>query len=176
MSTDMANAKTTQDKAEQHFFETLKGFDQAMLVTHGATTGLHARPMAIAGSEDDGSIWFITGADTPKVDELQRDSAILAVMQQNAKSMSIGGRAEIIRDRAKIQALWKETFRAWFKGKDDPNIVLIRLNPVEAEYWDSSGLQGVKFVLKFAAAVVSGKPMDRDSQMNDPNMHAKVNL
>jgi general stress protein 26 len=172
----MANAKTTQDKAEQHLFEILKGFDQAMLVTHGATTGLHARPMAIAATEDDGSIWFITGADTPKVDELQRDSSVLAVMQQNAKTMSIGGRSEIIRDRAKIQALWKETFRAWFKGKDDPNIVLIRLNPVEAEYWDNSGLQGIKFALKFATAYVSGKPMNTDGQLDDPSAHAKVNL
>jgi len=172
----MANEKTTQDKAEQHFSEVLKEFDQAMLVTHGSSVGFHARPMAIAKTEADGSIWFITGGDTSKVDELKNDAAILAVMQKGSKTMSIGGRGELSRDRAKIQELWKETFRAWFKGKDDPNIVLIRLNPTEAEYWDNSGLQGLKFVLKFAAAYVSGKSMRSDELDADPDAHAKVSL
>jgi general stress protein 26 len=176
MSSGMANVKATQDKAEQNFFELLEGFDQAMLVTHGSAAGLRARPMAIAGTEEDGSIWFITGGDTGKVGELEQDSTILAVMQNGSKSMSIGGRAELSRDRAKINALWKEMFRAWFQGKDDPNIVLIRLNPTEAEYWDNSGLQGVKFVLKVAAAVVSGKSLRHDDRGEDVDAHAKVQL
>jgi general stress protein 26 len=172
----MANAKTTHDKAEQHFFEILKEFDQAMLVTHGSTAGLHARPMAIAGTEEDGSIWFITGGETSKVYELEKDSTILAVMQKASKTLSIGGHAELARDRAKIHALWKETFRAWFEGKDDPNIVLIRLIPGEAEYWDNSGLQGLKFALKFAAAYVSGKTLRNDGGGEDVDAHAKVRL
>jgi general stress protein 26 len=172
----MANVKTTHDKAEQNFLEILKGFDQAMLVTHGSTAGIRARPMAIAGTDPDGSIWFITGGDTSKVDEVAHDSTIMAVMQQGSKSLSISGRAELSRDRAKIEQLWKETFRAWFKGKDDPNVVLIRLNAAEAEYWDDSGLQGLKFALKFAAAVVSGKPMSHNDRGEDVETHAKVQL
>lgn len=172
----MANEQTnTGDKAEQHFLEILKGFDQAMLVTHGAAIGLHGRPMTIADTDRDGSIWFITGEDTAKVYELEKDTAMLAVMQSAAKSLSVGGRAELRRDRAKIEAVWKETFRAWFKGKDDPNIVLIRLNPIEAEYWDNSGLQGMKFALKFAKAVVSGKPLSHGDE-GDIDAHAKVRL
>lgn len=172
----MATAKTTQDKAEQHFFELLKGFDTAMMVTHGNNVGLHARPMAIARVEDDGGIWFITGGDTAKVDEVRQDATMLAIMMNGSKSMSVGGNAELSRDRAKIAELWKESFRAWFKGKDDPNIVLMRLNPSEAEYWDNSGLQGLKFALKFASAYVSGKSMRNDEMNADPNVHGKVSL
>lgn len=178
----MATVKTTEEQAEQHFLEVLKGFDQAMLVTHGSQVGLgaqaalHARPMAIAKTEPDGGIWFISGGDTSKVNELQQDSTILAVMQSGSKFMSVGGRAQLTRDRAKIEELWKETFRAWFDGKDDPNIVLIRLNPTEAEYWDNSGLKGLKFAMKVAAAVVSGKNMRREEQNADVNEHAKLNL
>jgi general stress protein 26 len=172
----MANAKTTQEQAEQHFIEVLKTFDQAMLVTHGSAAGLHARPMAIAKTEADGGIWFISGIDTGKVNELAQDSTLLAVMQQSGKFMSVAGRAQLVRDRAKIHELWKETFRAWFDGKDDPNIVLIRLNPTEAEYWDMSGLKGLRFALKFAAAVVSGKNMRQDERNEDVGTHAKLNL
>jgi general stress protein 26 len=176
MSVGMATAKTTQDKAEQNFREILKTFDQAMLVTHGSAVGLRARPMAIASTEEDGSIWFISGSDTSKVDEIEHDSTILAVMQESSKFLSIAGRAELSRDRAKIESLWKETFRAWFKGKDDPNIMLIHLNPTEAEYWDNSGLQGLKFALKFAAAYVSGKSMRHDDRGDDIESHGKVSL
>lgn len=172
----MATVQTTQQQAEQHFREVLKDFDQAMLVTHSDEIGMHARPMSIASKEDDGSVWFITGEDTPKVAELHRDRLILAVMQTGVKSLSITGRAELIRDREKIHALWKETFRAWFDGKDDPNIVLIRLNPEQAEYWDNSGLKGMKFALKLAAAYVSGKTLRHEADQEDVDAHAKVRL
>jgi general stress protein 26 len=173
----MANAKTTtpDEKAQQNFFEILKDFKEAMLVTHGSAAGLHARPMAIADTDRDGSLWFITGGDTSKVFELEKDSSILAVMQSSSKSLSVGGRAELSRDRNKIHELWKESFRVWFKGKDDPNIVLIRLNPAEAEYWDTSGGQGVKFALKYAAAYVTGQSMSHNDS-GDVNTHGKVQL
>ena len=52
--------------------------------------------------------------------------------------MSVSGRAEIVRDKAKIQEKWSEPLRAWFpEGKDDPQIALIRVHPVRGEYWDS---------------------------------------
>jgi general stress protein 26 len=173
----MANAKTTtpEDKAQQNFLELLREFDQAMLVTRGSNAGLHARPMAIAHTDQDGSLWFITGGDTSKVFELEADATSVAVMQSSSKSLSVSGRAELSRDRNKIHELWKESFRVWFKGKDDPNIVLIRLNPAEAEYWDSSGAQGVKFALRFAKAYVTGQSMSQ-GQTEDVNTHAKVRL
>jgi general stress protein 26 len=174
MATNKANPSDS-DKAQQNFLEVLRSFDQAMMVTHGAETGLHARPMSIADTDKDGSIWFITGADTAKVYELQRDHSLLAVMQSSSKSLTVGGRGELIRDRAKIHEVWKETFRAWFDGKDDPNIALIRLNPVEAEYWDNSGLKGIKFALKVAAAVISGKELSHQGD-SDVDTHAKLNL
>ena len=167
--------KNTGDKTEKHFFEILKEFDNAMMVTHGAAAGLHARPMAIADVDQDGSIWFITGDDTAKVYELEKDASLLAVMQSKTKQLTVGGRGELRRDRAKVEQIWKETFRAWFKDKNDPNIVLIRLNPIEAEYWDISGLQGMKFVLNVAKSVVTGQPM-APADPGSPEAHGKLQL
>lgn len=160
--------------AQKNFFELLAKFDNAMLVTHSdKSTAPHARPMAIAETGEDGSIWFITGADTPKIDELQRDANILAVMQNGRQWLSVAGRAELSRDRAHIHRVWKEPFSVWFDGKDDPNIVLIRLNPTDAEYWDNKGMAGVKYALKTAAAYVSGKEL---RGTGDVDIHAKVPL
>jgi general stress protein 26 len=169
----MGQAKDNE-KAEQNFFEMLKKFDNAVLVTHtDHGSSLHARPMAIAETSEDGSIWFITGSDTPKIDEIEHNPGIVAVMQQPKQWLAVTGRGEVHRDRARIHKVWKEAYRAWFDGKDDPNIVLIRLNPTAAEYWDNAGLAGVKFALKFAAAYVTGKEMRGP---NDVNTHGKVSL
>jgi general stress protein 26 len=163
------------EKAQQNFFELLKKFDTAMLVTHSAKSSgpLHGRPMQVAETSEDGSIWFISGLDTPKIDEIEKDSELVALFQEARHYLSVSGRAELHRDRARIHKVWKEAYRVWFNGKDDPNIVLIRLNPTSAEYWDNTGPKGLTFILKAAAAYVTGSEI-RGS--GDVNQHAKVSL
>jgi general stress protein 26 len=174
MATANKNPISDAKKAQENFREILGKFDQAMLVTHSSHSGLHARPMAIAEITEDGSIWFITGVDTTKVNEALQDPNIIAVMQSSAKYLSVSGQAVLHRDRAHIQRLWKEAYKAWFSGgKDDPSIALIQLKPGEAEYWDNSGLSGLKFALQFAKAYVTGKEMQ---ETGDVNQHAKVQL
>jgi general stress protein 26 len=168
--------QTTSDnqKAQQNFSEILRKFDNAMLVTHssnGAT--LHARPMAVAETSPDGSVWFITGSNTPKVDEIKADSQVVATFQEGKRYLSVSGRAVISRDRAHIERVWKESFGAWFEGKDDPNIVLLGINPDQAEYWDNAGLQGIKLAVKAAGAYLTGKEL---KGAEDVNIHGKVQL
>ena len=161
-------------KAQENFREILGKFDQAMLVTHSSQIGLRSRPMAIAEITEDGSIWFITGVDSTKVNEALQDPNIMAVMQSSAKYLSVTGQAVLHRDRAHIERLWKEPYKAWFSGgKNDPSIALIQLKPSEAEYWDNSGLSGLKFALQYAKAYVTGKELHGT---DDVNQHAKVQL
>lgn len=161
-------------QAQQNFTEVLKKFDTAMLVTHTSQGGpLHGRPMAVADTEEDGSVWFITGADTPKLSEIQKDSEVVATFQASRVFLSVTGKVQIVRDRARIEQVWKESFRAWFDGKDDPNIVLLRVAPSQAEYWDNTGLKGVAFALKVASAYVSGKELRGPGSVDQ---HGKVEL
>ncbi|MET0386809.1 MAG: pyridoxamine 5'-phosphate oxidase family protein [Polyangiales bacterium] len=168
--------KPTADEADRKFQEILRGFDNAMLVTHADNAQLHARPMAVAATDPDGSVWFITGADSTKTFEAAQRPEILAVMQGSSKYLSIMGSAEFSRDREHINRLWKEAYKVWFsQGKDDPNILLIRLRPDSAEYWDNSGAQGVKFALRAAKAYVTGNELRNDGG-DDVKTHAKVQL
>jgi general stress protein 26 len=177
-----AQEKNSTEQAQKNFFELLAKFDNAMLVTQTGTGGApHARPMAIAETSEDGSIWFITGADTPKIDELERNSNVVAIMQNARQWLTVSGHAELHRDRARIHKVWKEAFRAWFDGKDDPNIVLIRVNPNEAEYWDNTGKNAIKFALTFAAAYLGGRRGGesggrKTGEPEDVDTHAKVQL
>jgi general stress protein 26 len=175
MATLQKKPNDAAQQAEQKFLELLRGFDYAMLVSGGVEP--HARPMSIAETSPDGSLWFLTGKDTQKVFELAENTDAMAVLQSSSHYISITGRARIVDDRAHIHKLWKEPMKVWFSGKDDPNIVLIRLEPHSAEYWDNSGFQGVRLALRFAKAYVTGE--NRDAALgsrDDVATHGKVQL
>ncbi len=175
VNASMAQATSPTQQAQQHLQELLHKFDTAMLVTQERTGGAsHARPMAVADVAADGSITFISRADAPKVDEIKHDRDILAVFQQPRQYLSVTGRAELNSDRARINQVWKESFRTWFEGgKDDPNIVLIVLRPSEAEYWDNTGAKGLRFALEYATAYVKGETLKGPG---DVEQHGKVQL
>ena len=37
----------------------------------------------------------------------------------------------------KINELWSIGAKVWWKTSDDPNICVIKVTPIEGEYWDS---------------------------------------
>src|SRR5687767_14631766 len=128
---------------KHEFDQILSHFDTAMLVTRAQDGAMHARPMAIAKREASGDLWFATSIDSPKIDELELENRVCASMQSENRFLTISGRAEIVRDRARIDELWQSAWKAWFpNGKDDPNLVLLKLSATEAEYWDQHGAKG----------------------------------
>ena len=47
--------------------------------------------------------------------------------------------------------------QAWFQCEpDDPRVAVIRVDGESAEYWDSSGVAGVKYLFAMAKALVTG--------------------
>jgi general stress protein 26 len=67
---------------------------------------------------------------------------------QNASQFAfISGTVRIMRDRALIDRLWSEAWRAWFSGgKDDPSLCILKIEAREGEYWDNSGVKGVRYL------------------------------
>ena len=163
----MEDAKNQRDRIR----DLLQSFQTAMLVTHGADFA-HARPMAIAAVEEDCNLWFISGRDTAKVMEIEDDARVLVVCQnERTRYVSLNGRARLINDRAKARELWKSEFQAWFPGgAKDPNLLLIHVKAQEAEYWDNSGLKGLRYAFQAAKAVATG----RQPAIEEGKMHGKV--
>ncbi len=152
------SASTTPAEQREHLYKLLKGFNTAMLVTHGDEDHLRVRPMAIAQVADDGQVWFITNVETAKAHEIEHDSRVHLVCQKDHTAyLSIGGRASLVHDRAKVGQLWNEMFRVWFpEGKDDPGIALIAVVPEIGEYWDNQGVNRIKYLFEATRAYVTG--------------------
>ncbi|MGB8167900.1 MAG: pyridoxamine 5'-phosphate oxidase family protein [Chthoniobacteraceae bacterium] len=142
----------------EQFHELLKQFSTAMLITNAGEDRLRARPMAVARVEDDDRVWFITGAETAKVHEIENDTRVHLVAQNDRSAyLSLSGHADLVRDRSKVAELWQEPFRVWFpEGKDDPNIELILVHPDEGEFWDNEGVNKVRYIFQAAKAYVTG--------------------
>lgn len=145
-------------------------FTDAMLVTRTHEGRLHARPMRIAELEDDTGLWFVSSANSGKIHEIEEKPDVNVTLQGGGKYISLSGRVSLDNDRAKIEQLWREPLRAWFPdGKDDPRIVLLRVEVSEGEYWDNSGVQGIKYLFKAGKAYLQGDTPDIDQ-----SIHSKV--
>lgn len=135
----MPHDHTHHDGAKK-LYDLIKDVKMAMMTTVESDGSLHSRPMYSHTIDDGGDIWFYTRASAPKVAELSRDSQVnLAYSDPSGQSyVSVAGKAEIVRDHAKVKELWTSGLKTWFpKGPDDPGIALIRVHPSGGEYWDS---------------------------------------
>lgn len=163
---------TTSSNDRKHLLDLVKTFHNGMLVTQ-ADGELECRPMTVAQLEEStGNLWFLTRNDSKKVGEVLTEPEVGVTFQDGAKFVTIVGRAAIIRDQAKIEALWKEPYKVWFtEGKTDPSILLIEVEPLRGEYWDNTGVKKLKFLFNAAKAILTG-----ERPATDRDQHSTVNL
>jgi general stress protein 26 len=177
MSQTLDKTNTNVDENLSHLVSLLREFQTASLVTRERTGTLHSRPMSVAAVDDDASIWFFTSKGSPKVAEISSDERALVSFQGTTRFASLYGICEVSADRDMLTALWQESYRVWYDSNHDPEIVLLRFTPYEAEYWDTSGLRGLKYILRAAKAYVSGRPLsERPEGTAEPATHAKLQL
>ena len=147
----------------QKLREMVKEIDFCMLTTVDENGDLHSRPMSVNGDIDrDGDLWFFTSASSHKVTEISKLPKVNVSFADpdNQHYVSISAKAQLVRDRNKIDELWKPEFKIWFpEGKDDPQVALLRVNLEKAEYWDSPS-STIGYVLNFVSSLVTGKEAD----------------
>ena len=170
----MATMQTHNGNATEHFLEILRDLDTAMLITRSPDGAMLGRQMGVADVSDDIALWFITKIDSPKVSDIVDDPWAMVTAQTSSQFATVQGHVQVVRDQHKLDEIWKDTYKVWFDGKDDPDLVLLRFTPEEGEYWDNSGKRGVKYAFRAVAAYIQGEQMD--PRRDEPDNHAKVRL
>ena len=146
--------------------ELIDGIEVAMLTTHASDGSMVSRPLQTLEFDHSGELVFFTGADSHKVDELRAnpDVNIAYANPRNQSYVSVRGTASIDRDRATIEELWSPVQKIFFpQGKDDPNLVVLRVRVRDAAYWESAG-NFVARALDFAKGMLSKDPSDLGKQ------------
>lgn len=120
------------------------------------------RPMSVQKVDDNGTLWFLSAADSHKNREIAADASVQLYFQGSAHSdfLELYGKATISKDKAIIKELWGPVLKTWFtEGVDDPRITVIKVVPEEGYYWDTkhgNAVAGVKMLI--GAAI--GKTLD----------------
>ena len=100
--------------------------------------GLRARPLEARADRDAGIIWFVTDVRGAKDDEIgaEHDIGLVFIDEGDRAYLSITGRAFVTSDPAKTREIWRKTDDIWLSGgPDDPNVRLLRIEPITAELW-----------------------------------------
>ena len=110
--------------------------------------------------EFDGTLWFFADDRSRKVQDIRGGAATSLIFQSDDADtyLHLNGRADVTRDRQKMEQLFTPIIKTWFpEGLDDPHLTLIKFDAARGDFWDSKA--GMLQVLAaFAKAVVTGKP------------------
>lgn len=152
-----AHAAALQDKIGAMRF--------AMFTTRDHNGHLVSQPMTKQQVDDEGGLWFYTRSTTELWDNIaqEREVNVSFADPDNSTWVSVSGTAERVVERARIHALWNPMVQAWFpSGPEDEHVVLVRVMPHAAEYWDANDSKMVR-LFAMAKAAVTGTTPDMDA-------------
>jgi general stress protein 26 len=147
--------------AEQHkidrVWDIIEKVGVGMLTTR-FDGGLRARPLEARPEREAGLIWFVTDLRSGKEHEIEveHDVGLVFIDHKEKAYLSLTARAEVRRDHAKAREIWKKTDSVWWKGANDPNVCVLRVQPLTAELWDGPASKAVA-AFEFAKARLTGK-------------------
>jgi len=138
------------------FWKALKS-DRTMFLGLAEGDDGHARPMTaqVEGDPEDGEnagpIWFFTSTDNALYGQIGAHSRAMAHFVSKGHDVwaTVHGDLSTMQDRATIDRLWNPYVAAWYEGKDDPRVALIRFDAEQAQIWidASSIVAGIKMLI-----------------------------
>jgi general stress protein 26 len=139
--------------------ELVDGIKFAMVTTLDDAGMPRSRPLTTLDAPDDGegTLWFMVAADSEVAREVAANPRMnLAYAEpDDQRYLSIVAEGTVLRDPARAKVLWTESAKVWFSGPDDPQLALLAVRPLAAEYWDAPSTK-VGRALAFAKALATG--------------------
>jgi general stress protein 26 len=151
---------------EKEAIEKLKALAEkikiCMFCTNLSTVPFSTRPMGISEVDADGKFWFLSASGSNKNHEIKQDEKVQLIFSDpaNAQFLSMFGEADIFDDEKSIEKAWTPLAKAWFpEGKEDMNVTVIKVHPLDAYYWDTKDGKMIS-LLKIAAGAFTGAALD----------------
>jgi general stress protein 26 len=148
----------TREESLKRLKEIVEDTRIAMLVTQD-DEALRSRPMHTAKIEEDHTIYFFTSKDSGKIDDIQSDRHVnLSYVNTGDQDfLSISGTAHTVTDQQKMEELWNPMMKAWYPdGLETPDLILLKVEPKEAELWSAASSKLVQ-AFQMGKAIVTGE-------------------
>ena len=155
----------SQTSSRARLWDLIHDIRFAMFTTRHSNGHLHSRPVTTQNSavDEDASLWFFMSRSGAPVADLQADPVVNVGYADPGKDryVSVSGKASVVEDMAKKNQLWSKFAEAWFPaGVNDPDLALVQVKIIHADYWDVKESKVVQ-LYKMAKAVFTGeKPRD----------------
>jgi general stress protein 26 len=162
-----------QDSHVAELAAKIKPVRVAMFTTCDSHGHLTAHPMTSQSLDADGALWFYTSTATDLWENIAHHPEVNVSFTEPADSLyvSVSGRAERVVERSRIEGMWNPMVEAWFPlGPQDPHVVLVKVVPHLAEYWDSADSKMVD-MFDMAKAMLTGTP-----PKVEPGDHGRIPL
>jgi general stress protein 26 len=158
--TDTTTATTTTDQSK--LWDLIKDTRFGMLTHRHGDGQLHSHPLTTQNKSGDeaGTLYFFVPKNGDIARHVASDPVVnIAYANTDADSyVSVSGQAALLEDPVKKEALFNKMAQAWFpEGAKDPNLGLLAVTVLGAEYWDVDDSKMVQ-LYKMAKAAVTGEP------------------
>lgn len=168
----MGTAKNSQEQAKEKLRDIVDKSRTVLLLTHGEDHKIVGRPMSLVRMDEDATVYLVAGAGSKKVSEIVSDPRVTIAVQNGAGIAMIDAEARVAHDRALIEELWSDSWKAWFpRGKEDPDIAILIVTPREGTYWDQDLGHGLSYLYRYVKARVTGDEIE-----TKPGDQQKVDL
>jgi general stress protein 26 len=137
----------------------MKKIGFCMLIT-GEKSDISSRPMSAIVRKDHNDIIMFTEKQSGKDSQINQNSNVLLNFSDGSTEfLSLKGVADISEDRDLIKKHWNPGAQAYFpNGPDDPDVVVIMVEPRGAEYWITNS--GLISSVKMAFAIATRQQPD----------------
>lgn len=149
---------------DQHakLWDLIKDTRYGMLTHRHGDGQLHSHPLTTQSKnlQEGGTLYFFIPRDGEIARHVASDPMVNVSYANTDKDsyVSVAGQAALVEDQARKEALFNTMAKAWFpQGPTDPNLGLLAVSIVEAEYWDVKDSKMVQ-LMKMAASAVTGNP------------------
>lgn len=162
MTTNQQASPAGNEQARTQLWDLIKGIRFAMFTTRHDGDHLHSRPMTTQNSQvdEDDSLWFFMARSGEPVADLASDPVVNVVYADpdGDRYVSVSGTAAVVENLSRKTELWSKMAEAWFPGgAADPDLALVQVKIIHANYWDVKESKLVQ-LFHMAKAVVTGKP------------------
>ncbi|QNK73638.1 pyridoxamine 5'-phosphate oxidase family protein [Variovorax sp. PAMC28562] len=164
----------TTTNEHDKLFDLIKDTRFGMLTHRHSDGQLHSHPLTTQNKKVDeaSTLYFFVPKDGDIARHVASDGSVnVAYANTDADSyVSVTGQASLLEDQAKKNELFNPAAKAWFpKGPTDPNVGLLAVKILDAEYWDVTDSKMVQ-LFKIAKAAMTGEPL------KDLGEHKKLNV
>ncbi|MFE5473114.1 pyridoxamine 5'-phosphate oxidase family protein [Bacillus safensis] len=85
------------------------------------------------------TLYTPTSKETHKAEEIEKNPNVHILIGYSGEGFGdtyaeIAGTATLTDDPELIDRLWSDEMEKWFKGKDDPNLVILKIDPTSIRY------------------------------------------